>query len=140
MLSAFWINVYARLFEGAKTLIPMVHPGLDMSIFPILGRIISHGYIAGGVLPVRIALPSLIVMLLGPTVHIPSNLIVQSSADYVSDVERDTLKAALSSSVPFIPALRDKLVSILSVFGCREIPTPSNLYMLIEQVAHYEFV
>ena len=89
MLSAFWINVYARLFEGAKTLIPMVHSGLDMSIFPILGWVVSHGYIACGVLPVRIALPSLIIMLLWPTIHIPSNLIVQSLADYMSDVERD---------------------------------------------------
>lgn len=68
MLSAFWVDAYARLFEGSKTLVPMVHPGLDMSIFPILGRIISHGYLACGVLPVCIALPTLITMVLGPTV------------------------------------------------------------------------
>ena len=57
VFSAFWSNAYARLFEGSKTLILMVHPSLDLSIFPLLGRIISHGYLACSFLPVKIALP-----------------------------------------------------------------------------------
>ena len=59
MLSTFWADAYARLFEGAKTVTPMIHPGLDMSAFSIVGRIISHGYLACDVLPVCIPLPSL---------------------------------------------------------------------------------
>ena len=139
MFSAFWADAYAKLFEGAKTLVPMVHPGLDISIFSTIGRIISHAYLACSVLPVGIALPSLICMVLGPTISIPSSIIVQSFADYVSDVECRTLKAALDSSTPFTPAVRAELVNILSRFGCRQIPNVSNICKLIEQVAQYEF-
>ena len=71
MYSAFWEEAYSRLFDGATILIPLVHAQTDMGIFPILGKIISHGYLASGYLPVRISLPSLIAMLLGPSVNIP---------------------------------------------------------------------
>ena len=83
MFSAFWAEAYSRLFEGAKTLTPMIHPGLDMTAFLILGRILSHGYLACGMLPVCIALPSLIGMVLGPSVAIPSEIIIKCFADYV---------------------------------------------------------
>ena len=139
MLSAFWAEAYTRLFEGAKTLTPMIHPGLDMTVFPILGRILSHGYLACGMLPVCIALPSLIGMVLGPSVAIPSKIIIESFADYVSDVERRSLKDALECNEPFTYTVRAELVNILSRFGCRQVPTHSNLRGLVEQVARYEF-
>ena len=60
MFSAFWSSAYVHLFEGSKTLIPMVQPGIDITNFSTLGKIISHGYLECGFLPVRIALPSLI--------------------------------------------------------------------------------
>ena len=139
MLSAFWAEAYTHLFEGAKTLTPMIHPGLDMTIFPILGRILSHGYLACGMLPVCIALPSLISMVLGPSVTIPSEIIIESFADYVSDVERRTLKEALERNEPFTYTVRAELVNILLRFGYRQVPTHSNLRSLVEQVARYEF-
>ena len=139
MLSAFWAEAYTHLFEGAKTLTPMIHPGLDMTIFPILGRILSRGYLACGMLPVRIALPSLISMVLGPSVTIPSEIIIESFADYVSDVKRRTLKEALERNEPFTYTVTAELVNILSRFGCRQVPTHSNLRSLVEQVARYEF-
>ena len=37
MFSAFWEVAYSKFFEGATLLIPMVHPHMDMSIYPILG-------------------------------------------------------------------------------------------------------
>ena len=55
MFSAFWVDAYSHLFEGAKT--PMVQPGIDIGTF---SKLVSHGYLACGFLPVRIALPSLI--------------------------------------------------------------------------------
>ena len=110
-----------------------------MTIFPIIGRIVSHGYLACGILPVCIALPSLISMVLGPTVTTPASIITESFADYISDIERNTLKAALDSKAPFTSALRADLLNILSRFGCRQMPTPSNLHNLVEQVALYEF-
>ena len=38
MFSAFWTDAYTRLFEGAKTLIPMVQPGVDIATFSTLGK------------------------------------------------------------------------------------------------------
>ena len=51
----FWAEVYTRFFEGAKILTLMIHLGLDMAVYPILGRVISHGYLACGILPVCIS-------------------------------------------------------------------------------------
>ena len=39
--SAFWEQAYKKLFEGAPVLTPMIHPQMDMSVFPITGRILS---------------------------------------------------------------------------------------------------
>ena len=110
-----------------------------MTAFPILGRFLFHGYLACGMLPVCIALPSLIGMVLGPSVAIPSEIIIESFADYVSDVERRTLKEVLEQNEPFTYAVRAELVNILSRFGCRHVPTHSNLHNLVEQVARNKF-
>jgi hypothetical protein len=71
MLSAFWEAAYQTLFDGANTLVPLVHPSTDLAMFPVLGRIISHGYLASGFLPIRMSFPSLISMLLGTA---PTNI------------------------------------------------------------------
>ena len=60
MFSAFWEKAYSALFEGASLLTPMFHPEMDLTLFNVVGRILSHGYLVSGVLPVRIALPTLI--------------------------------------------------------------------------------
>ena len=40
----------------------------------------------------------------------------------------------------FTDAQQMELLSILSVLGCREIPTPHHLRRLITEVVHYEYV
>ena len=42
MYSGFWEKAYS-LFDGSTLVTPMVHPQTDMSVLPILGRILSHG-------------------------------------------------------------------------------------------------
>ena len=143
MYSAFWEEAYSHLFDGAMILIPLVHAQTDMGVFPILGKIISHGYLASGYLPVRISLPSLIAMLLGPSVTIPRSFLLDALMDYISDNEREKLKIALrykgtSSSFP-TPEMKSDVISMMSRFGCREMPTPRNLAELIVNVAKYEF-
>ncbi len=139
MFSAFWAEVYSKLFEGCKTLTPLIQPGIDMTAFPIIGRVLSHGFLACGFFPVSIALPSLISMVLGPTVPIPVSVLMESFTDYISDFERNTLNSALKSNEPLSADLHTNLISILSRFGCREMPTRANLPNLIEQIALYEF-
>ena len=66
MFSAFWKEAYTKFFEWFNLLIPMVNPHIELSVYPIFGRIISHAYLVAGYLPVRITLPNLINILLGP--------------------------------------------------------------------------
>jgi len=67
MLSGFWEEAYCHLFDGGSLLTPMLHPQMDMTVFPTLGKIISHGYLFSGVLPLRIVLPTLVLLLFGNT-------------------------------------------------------------------------
>lgn len=142
MYAAFWEKAYVSLFEGATLLTPMIHPQMDMSVLPVFGRILSHAYLVSGVLPIRIALPSLTCMLLGPTCSISKNVLLDTFLDFVSASERTTFKNALTyDTIKFFPSsLQEDLMSTLSLFGCRVLPTPSTLINLIQQVAQYEFL
>ena len=68
MFSAFFEEMYMVYFDGANLLSPIVHPGMDVSVISILGAIISHAYIVRGILPTRIAFPTLARFLLGPSI------------------------------------------------------------------------
>ena len=119
MFSAFWEQAYSTLFEGSTTLIPMVHPLIDISLYTVLGRIVSHGYLTTGILPDRIALPTLIQFLLGPGVSLPQDILLDAFIDYISATERQTLKTALDGnySSVFPNHLLAEVTNILSHFG-----------------------
>lgn len=138
MYSAFWEIAYRTLFDGANVLVPFVHPGTEMATFSTLGRIISHGYLAGGFVPIRISCPSLIMMLLGAPIDIPKSFLLDALMDFISANERDKLRSALRLKV-FTVEVRSAIIAILSRFDCRDMPTPSNLADLIVKVAKYEF-
>ena len=141
MLSGFWEVAYKKLFEGSSLLTPMVHPQIDLTLFPILGRILSHGYLVTGFLPIRIALPTLLSILLGPPVEIRKDILTDALLDFVTDNERKIIKEALALDVDsFPPSIMQNLLGILANFGCRSPPKPSTLANIIEQVARYEFI
>ena len=142
MYSAFWEVAYSKMFEGVASLIPMVHPNIDMMIFPILGRILSHSYLVTGYLPVRIVLPTLINMIMGPT-KVTQKILLDAFLDHISSVERVTFTNALKCNVTrnkFPQDIQSTLLDVLSRFGCRQLPTPDNLLSIIERVAEYEFL
>ena len=60
-------------------------------------RIISHGYLVTGHFPVRIALPTLLNMLLGPQ-NVPTHILLEAFLDFVSSHERVVFKQALASA------------------------------------------
>ena len=76
--SGFWEQAYGALFEGGSLLIPAICPDTAIETLPVVGKIISHGYLATGFLPLRIAFPSLARILLGPTVTVPDCLLHES--------------------------------------------------------------
>jgi hypothetical protein len=50
----------------------------------------SHGYLIVGVLPIRVALPSLVGMLLGPSALVSTQVVISFFIDYISASETYT--------------------------------------------------
>lgn len=140
MFSAFWVDAYVRAFDGCNSLIPQAHPHIDIGIFRVLGTILSHGFLATGMLPVRIAFPVIAAVVLGPLVDIPDSTYISSLADNVSLYEGTLLKRAFGVPVGTFPHdLSEGLLALLSRLGCREVPSPKNLRRVVE-VAKHEFI
>ena len=144
MFSQFWDEACLKCFDGGNILVPAINPHTDTSLFPVLGTILSHGFLVSKFLPLRVAFPSLAAMLLGPTVLIPDSILVETFADYLSTYESAIIREALVSikeqPSSFSSEQMKKLIDILSRMECREMPNPGNLKQLIVQVAKHEFV
>ena len=141
MLSGFWEVAYKKLFEGSSLLTPMVHPQINLTLFPILGHILSHGYLVTGFLPTQIALLTLLSILLGPPVKIRNDIITEALLEFVTDNDRKIIKEALAVNVEsFPPNVMQDLIGILANFVCRSPPKPSTLTSIIEQVGICEFI
>lgn len=96
MLSGFWEVAYQTIFDGGSLLTPLVSSDTDMNVLPTIGTIISHGYLACGFIPVRIAFPSsLAAVLLGPMVTIPHHILVDTFVNSLSAFEAGKLKTAM---------------------------------------------
>ena len=64
MISAFFEEMYIKHFDGAALLVPLDIPNVSAPPFSVLGAIFSHAYLAAGMLPVKIAFPTLASILL----------------------------------------------------------------------------
>ena len=141
MYSAFWEEAYTRLFDGSGLLIPITHKKAVMQTFSTLGRILSHGYLECGYLPCRIAFPSLASICLGTQIEIPDELLLSAFADFISPIEASFIKECFAiKGSTFSSLCRDKLISILSRFGTREISSPSNIREQCTEAAYREFM
>ena len=120
----------------------MIHPQLDIDVFSILGHILSHGYFSCGYIPVKVALPTLLTMLLGPRAEIDPETCLEAFCGFISDTEQFTFKKALKSttSCHFSPEMQTSLLEVLSRFGCRTLPAPKDLWSTIESISRYEFL
>ena len=90
------------------------------------------------------AFPALAGMLLGPRVKIKAPLLLEAFIEYLSEVDRGVLKEAIALSragtcSTFSATLKESLLSVLSVYSCRQVPTPDNLHSTLMQVAKYVF-
>ena len=60
MFSLFWADIICQHFEGSNTVTPLLHAHTHMEQLQVMGKILSHGYLVSGFLPVRVSLPCLI--------------------------------------------------------------------------------
>ena len=145
MFSAFWEDAYLRAFDGGSVLVPAVHPHVDMTIYPVLGTVLSYGFLSCGFLPIRLAFPVIAAIVHGPMVNVPDHILVKSFAAYLSSYESSVICEALQlvrtgQQTCFSAEQSSQLVYILSQLGCREIPRPSNLKRVIVEVARHELL
>ena len=141
MLSAFWEEAYLKHFDGAGLLTPIVHAQIDLSALPILGSVLSHGYLLTGYIPLRIAFPTLAGMLLGPCTLYQNEHLMAAFIDSISSTEAAMLKECLKvKGSSFSVQTQAKLVDIFSRFDSRQLPTPANLKQQLLQVAKYQFI
>ena len=135
MYSSFWETAYTKHFDGETLLVPAVHPNTKLSTFPILGTVISHGFLVSGFIPVRIAFPVLAHVFFGTDVVIPDAILLESFIDYLSShdssVVREAVLLSCQKEVSFSSDMQTQLINLLSHLGCREIPTPINIKRLL---------
>ena len=141
MFSAFFDDLYLRLFDGSSLLYPAVHASIDVNAFTSIGTILSHAYLIAGIFPDRIAFPCLAAALLGPNTTVPESLLRDSFVSSLSAHESDVVHCALRMGICEYPSdLRHDLISILASQGCREIPNGANLKRLLVQAARHMFL
>ena len=71
---------------------------------------------------------------------IPVHILVEAFADSLSPSERSTVKVAVEESGgQFSESLLQKLIAILSRYGCRVSPTPMTLKSQLVAIAKFEF-
>lgn len=139
MFSGFWCEVYSSYFDGGSVLIPAVRSGIEMSVYPVLGTIISHGFLSCGHLPIKLAFP---VFLFGPTISITETMMIDSFADYLSTYESGFVGRAVAlanNGECFPEELMSKLIDLFSKLGCCEIPNHNNFKRLVVEVATFNF-
>lgn len=97
---------------------------MDMELYPILRCILSHEYLVAVILPICIAVASLMWMLLETSATVPSDVVVDAFSGYINASYRRILKDALtfSSEQSFPQKLQEEF---LSKFGCRQLASPS---------------
>ena len=142
LYSCFWEHAYIKHFDGDKLLIPAVHANSQISVFPILGTILVHGFFACNFLPVRLAFPIIAAVLRGTDVYIPDCILSESLIDFLSEHDGAILRDAIQyKGAPDFPNdQKTKVISILSKLECSEIPTPYNLKALLISVAKFQFL
>ena len=83
--------------------------------------------------------PCLAEILLSPIIDIPSSILIQTFAESLGSFEASIIKETLSIREEFLSALQKKLFTILSRYGCRACPSPSDLRSQLYNIAKYEF-
>ena len=141
MFPGFWSHAFKKFFDDSGSLVPATHPIIDMSVFPMLGKILSHGCIACGFLPVHISFPVIAAVLLGPDVQIIDNVLCKSFITYLSCHDACILKNAFSELGSKTSSnLQSGLMILLGNYGCQQIPSPENIKSLVTMVAKHTFI
>ena len=98
-----------------------------------------------GFLPIRLAFPVIVAILLGPDVgtSIPDSIFLEAFVDFLCSHESIKLREAFISAQKtsaLSVKLQTSMINILSRFGCTEMPTAKNLKRLVISIAKLTFI
>jgi len=140
MFSAFWETAYCHFFEGTCLLTLNLHATTDMSVLPLLGQIISHGFLVSGYMPIRVAFPCMAGVLLGLMTDFSSSVLIEAFSESLCSYEAGIIKEVLETSTCSTD-LQTKIVTILSRYGSRVCPsTSAHLRAQLLNVGKYKFL
>jgi len=139
LFSAFWEEAYLNFFDGSSLLSPVMHANMDMASLPMLGKILSHGFLVCGRVLIRVVFPVLACVLLEPNVDIPRRILAQMFAESLC-MHEALIKEAITvrGMTSFTAELQANLTNILSCYGCRVSLTPTNVTSELWNIAKYE--
>lgn len=142
MYTAFFDEAYHRLFDGCTLLTPAVHPNINFSSLPVFGSILSHSYMASGVLPIRMAFPCLAQCLFGQ-IELSNDVFFSSLLNSLSVHDTAILKTAFSEVDAGMTVFKGEtqlgLLELASRFESRQVPTPAIVKDMFLQIAKYVF-
>ena len=98
----------------------VVRPNTDMAVLRLHGTILSHGFMACGFLPIRIAFPTLAAVFFGPKVEVPDSIILDSFINYLATYESSFISQALTkveNNNQLPSTLQEQIISTLSCMG-----------------------
>ena len=102
-------------------MVPVVHAHTNLSVLLNLGRILSHGYIISGFLPVRIAFPVIAGIVLGKRAGtIPDNILIEAFVSSLSTYDAVIVKDGMAfsdSTIQYSNLLQNNLIAVLSRYG-----------------------
>ena len=119
----------------------MVNPHIDITAYPFFSLNYFTWLFSGRIFAHSITLPTLICMLLS-SVSPAGKLLLDAFLEYICNQERHLIEEVilLGTASKFPDHVQEKILNILSRFGCRQIPAPASFVACIEDIAKYEFI
>ncbi len=110
------------------------NPSTDSKNLPLLGTILSYGFLTCGVLPIKMAFPIIAAVVHGPIIESFFDFLCAYAYD--SSVINDGIVKA-QQCLSFTTVLQTQLINVLSRLGCVDVPTPTNIKQLVIKVARH---
>ena len=143
LFSAFYDALYAKYCDGVSLLYPVINPHVKTSELRTLGLVISCGYLLCGVLPLRIAFPTLSAILLPKHHELPDHVMVDSFTGILSAHDSAVIQSACNQvelNEPFSESLQSNLLTVLSGFDCREAPSTITFSNVVRDISNHLFL
>ncbi|XP_071153439.1 uncharacterized protein, partial [Mytilus edulis] len=139
LFSAFWDAEFKTYFVGERCYVRFlpIHRFSESSIFPILGRILTHGTALTGVFPIRLCRSSVFSIIHGTPCE-DEEMLLSDLLIYLTDFERQVSKTALKDFNKLTPRMINHLTDMFIKFGVSILPKADTFRQLMVNLARSE--